>query len=69
MARLLQGLVEQQDVDGRTVTQDSTPSRTPFAITMPRSRPSVNDMKHRARKPAIVVMELPTTDVSVALMA
>ena len=55
--------------DGRTGTQDSTPSRTPFAITMPRSRPSVNDMKHRARKPAIVVMELPTTDVSVALIA
>ena len=38
-------------------------------MTMPRSRPSVKLMKHSAAKPAMVVMELPTTEVSVSWMA
>ena len=32
-----------------------TPSATPFAMTMPRSAPSVSCMAQRARKPAMVV--------------
>ena len=51
--------------EGSTVTQQMTPSRTPFAMTMPKSRPMVKDMKHREINPATVVMELPTTLVSV----
>ena len=54
---------------GRTVTQPMTPSRTPFAMTMPKSRPMVKDMKHREINPATVVMELPTTLVSVFWIA
>ena len=50
---------------GRTVTQPMTPRITPLAITMPRSRPMVKDMKHSAMKPATVVMELPSTLVKV----
>ena len=56
-------------MEGRIVTQPKTPNTTPFAITMPRSIPSVNVIKHIARKPAIVVIELPTTDVTVWEMA
>ena len=44
---------------GRTITTVITPSTTPFAITRPMSRPSVSRMKHSARKPKIVVSELP----------
>ena len=54
---------------GSTVTQPRTPSSTPLAITMPRSRPRVKLMKHRAMKPAMVVTELPMTLVRVSLMA
>ncbi len=38
-----------------------TPNITPFAITIPRSFPRVNDMKQSAINPATVVIELPTT--------
>lgn len=51
---------------GSTVTQPSTPSSTPLAMTRPRSRPSVKPMKHRAMKPEMVVTELPITLVSVS---
>ena len=54
---------------GRTVTQPITPKITPFAMTRPRSRPSVKVMKHSAAKPATVVTELPMTEVSVSWMA
>ena len=40
------------------VTQQITPMTTPFAITIPMSRPSAKVITHRARKPATVVMEL-----------
>ena len=46
-----------------------TPRTTPFAMTIPRSIPSVKLMKHSATKPATVVMELPTTDVIVLEIA
>ena len=51
--------------DGKIVTQLITPNTTPFAITIPKSRPSVKLMKHNAMKPATVVIELPITDVNV----
>ena len=56
-------------MEGRIVTHPITPNTTPFAITTPRSIPSVNVMKHIARNPAIVVMELPTTEVNVCEIA
>ncbi len=55
--------------DGSTVTDEITPNITPFAITIPRSAPSVKLIKHRAIKPAIVVTELADTDAMVALIA
>ena len=55
--------------DGRTVTQPITPKITPFAMTSPRSFPSVKVIKQSAAKPATVVTELPMTDVSVSLIA
>ena len=51
--------------EGSIVTQPITPNTTPFAITTPRSRPSVKLIKQSAMNPATVVMEEPTTDVSV----
>ena len=63
------GLSRISIIAGSTVTQPSTPNSTPFAITMPRSRPSVKVMKQSAMNPAIVVIELPTTDVSVSPIA
>ena len=51
------------------VTQPMTPMITPFAITIPRSSPNVNVIKHMAANPATVVMELPTTDTMVLEMA
>lgn len=42
---------------GRMTTVQMTPSATPFAMTMPMSRPSVRRMAHRARKPAMVVSD------------
>ena len=59
------GLSRTSISDGRIVTQPITPKSTPFAITMPRSLPRVKLIKHRAIKPAIVVTELPVTEVSV----
>ena len=56
-------------IAGRTVTQEITPQMTPFAMTMPRSRPSVKLMKHMARKPATVVSELLTTEPTVMEIA
>ena len=50
---------------GRTVTQPMTP----IAMTMPKSRPMVKDMEIREINPATVVMELPTTLVSVFWIA
>ena len=54
---------------GRVVTHPITPRITPFAMTMPRSMPRVKVMKHRAMNPAMVVMELPMTEVKVSWMA
>ena len=51
------------------VTHPITPKTTPFAITIPRSIPSVNVIKQSARNPAIDVIELPTTDLKVESMA
>ena len=56
-------------MDGSTVTQQITPITTPFAITIPRSRPKVKVMKHSATKPATVVIELPITDEKVEAIA
>ena len=55
--------------DGSTVTQQITPNTTPFAMTIPMSRPNVKVMKHMARKPAMVVRDEPATDTIVADMA
>ena len=54
---------------GSNVTQQKTPITTPFAITIPISRPSEKVIKQSAINPATVVMELPITDLKVALMA
>ena len=51
---------------GRTVTQQITPITTPFALTIPRSRPSANVIKQSAAKPAIVVTDEEVIDVNVA---
>ena len=66
---LASGLSSTRIMAGSTVTQPSTPSSTPFAMTMPRSRPSVKVMKQSAIKPATVVTELPMTEAKVSLMA
>ena len=55
--------------EGRTVTQQITPSKTPFAMTIPKSQPRVKLIKQRAINPAMVVMELPTTEVMVWAIA
>ena len=55
--------------EGSKVIQTITPMITPFAITIPRSRPKANVIKHNAANPATVVMELPTTDLNVLLIA
>ena len=56
-------------IAGNIVTQLITPRITPFAITIPKSTPNVNVMKHIATNPATVVIELPTTDTNVAAIA
>ena len=63
------GLSKIRIIAGRTVTQQITPITTPFALTIPRSRPSANVIKHSAINPATVVIELPITDLNVALIA
>ena len=55
-------------MEGSTSTTVATPSTTPLAMTMPRSMPRVNRMKHRAKKPAMVVRELPDRDLKAATM-
>ena len=54
---------------GKTVTHEITPKITPFAITIPRSSPNVKLIKHKAMKPATVVIELLTTEDIVAAIA
>lgn len=54
---------------GSKVTQHRTPITTPLAITIPISRPSEKVIKQSAINPATVVIELPITDLKVALMA
>ena len=66
---LRRGLSKVRMMAGRTVTLPITPRRTPLAITSPRSRPMVKVMKQRAIKPAMVVAELPKTELKVSLMA
>ena len=56
-------------IAGRMVTQLITPRITPFAITIPRSIPSLYVIKQSATKPATVVIELPTTALKVLLTA
>ena len=55
-------------IAGSTSTTVATPRTTPLAITRPRSRPSVKRMKQSARKPAMVVRELPERDLKAATM-
>ena len=50
---------------GSIVITQITPNNTPFAITKPISFPNVRFMLHNAKKPAIVVRELPTIDTKV----
>ena len=56
-------------IAGKIVTTQITPNRTPFAITKPISLPKVKFILHKAKKPAIVVNELPTTETKVLLIA
>ena len=56
-------------IEGNTVTQQITPITTPLIITIPRSRPSSKVMKINAAKPAIVVTELPATEINVLEIA
>ena len=56
-------------IAGKTVTTVITPNRTPFAITIPISFPSVKFILHSAKNPAIVVSELPKTDTNVFAIA
>jgi glucosylceramidase len=55
--------------DGYTVKTVSTPNTTPLAITKPISLPKPNFILHKAKKPAIVVSDEPTTDTIVSLIA
>ena len=52
-----------------TAQEASTPRITPLTITIPISLPSVNDIKHSAINPAIVVTELPITEENVCEIA
>ena len=54
---------------GRIVTVQMTPNKTPFAITKPISWPNVKDIVHMAKKPAIVVSELPVIEEKVLQIA
>ena len=62
-------LSQQSISDGRIVTHPITPITTPFAITTPRSSPSVKLIKQSAINPATVVIELPITDTNVCDIA
>ena len=54
---------------GNTVNVVITPNNTPLAITKPKSFPNVNFIVHNTMKPAIVVSELPNTDMNVSDIA
>ena len=56
-------------IAGKIVTTLITPNKTPFAITIPISFPSVRFMLHNAKNPAIVVSELPNTAENVFCIA
>ena len=58
-------LLNTNNIAGNTVTTQITPSKTPFAITIPISFPRVKFILHKAKNPAIVVNELPITDTKV----
>lgn len=65
----MQRLVEQQYERRQHCYAAYHAQKHPFAMTRPRSRPKVKVIKHSAAKPATVVVELPTTDRSVSLIA
>ena len=54
---------------GNNVSTHTNPKNTPFAITRPISFPNVKSIEHNARNPAIVVSELPITDLNVSDIA
>ena len=54
---------------GKTVKTQITPSKTPLAITSPKSFPKVKLIVHKTKKPAIVVKLLPVTEENVSMMA
>ena len=54
---------------GNKVRTQTKPHRTPLAITIPISVPSVKSIVHNARKPANVVRDEPRTDWNVATIA
>ena len=54
---------------GNKVRTQIKPHKTPFAITIPISVPSVKSIVHNARKPANVVRDDPNTDWKVATIA
>ena len=57
------------NIAGNTVTTQISPNRTPFAITSPISFPNVKFIEQSAKKPAIVVNALPSTDTNVSFIA
>ena len=62
-------LSHNNNIAGNTVTTQISPNRTPFAITSPMSFPNVKFIEHNAKKPAIVVNALPSTDTKVSFIA
>ena len=62
-------LSKQRIIAGRKVIHTITPKITPFAITNPKSIPSLKVMKQSAANPAMVVTELLVTDLNVLEMA
>ena len=54
---------------GKIVKTVITPRSTPFAITIPKSLPKVRLIVHNTRNPAMVVVELPITEVNVSFIA
>ena len=51
---------------GNKVKTQITPKNTPFAITRPKSVPKVSCIVHNTKNPAIVVKELPVTEINVS---
>ena len=54
---------------GNKSSVEIRPINTPFAITIPKSFPSVKLIVHSTKKPAIVVKLLPITEVNVSSIA